>query len=42
MIDPLYGGRSAHDVLQTLLDEPLLSAYDAVRFDAERHHQGRL
>jgi MoCo/4Fe-4S cofactor protein with predicted Tat translocation signal len=31
MIDPLYGGRSAHDVLQTLLDEPLLSAYDAVR-----------
>jgi len=31
MIDPLYGGRSAHDVLQTLLDESLLSAYDAVR-----------
>ncbi len=31
MIDPLYGGKSAHDVLQTLLDEPMLSAYDAVR-----------
>ena len=31
MIDPLYGGKSAHHVLQTLLDEPLLSAYDAVR-----------
>jgi MoCo/4Fe-4S cofactor protein with predicted Tat translocation signal len=31
LIDPLYGGRSAHDVLQTLLDEPMLSAYEAVR-----------
>jgi MoCo/4Fe-4S cofactor protein with predicted Tat translocation signal len=31
MIDPLYGGKSAHDVLQTLLDEPELSAYEAVR-----------
>jgi molybdopterin-containing oxidoreductase family iron-sulfur binding subunit len=31
MIDPLYGGKSAHHVLQTLLDEPLLSSYDAVR-----------
>ncbi|HZB87289.1 MAG TPA: TAT-variant-translocated molybdopterin oxidoreductase [Terracidiphilus sp.] len=31
MIDPLYGGKSAHDVLQTLLDEPLLSTYEAVR-----------
>ena len=31
MIDPLYGGRSAHDVFQALLDEPLLSAYEAVR-----------
>ena len=24
MIDPLYGGHTAHDVFQTLLDEPLL------------------
>ncbi len=31
MIDPLYGGKSAHDVFQTLLDEPELSAYEAVR-----------
>ena len=31
LIDPLYGGKSAHDVLQALLDEPMLSAYDAVR-----------
>ncbi len=31
MIDPLYGGRTAHHVLQTLLDEPMLSPYDAVR-----------
>ncbi|MGA8044438.1 MAG: TAT-variant-translocated molybdopterin oxidoreductase [Terracidiphilus sp.] len=31
MIEPLYGGRSAHDLLQSLLDEPMLSAYEAVR-----------
>ncbi len=31
MIEPLYGGKTAHDVLQSLLDEPLLSAYEAVR-----------
>ena len=31
MIDPLYGGRAAHHVLQALLDEPMLSPYDAVR-----------
>ncbi len=31
LIDPLYGGRSAHDVLQMLLAEPLLSSYAAVR-----------
>jgi molybdopterin-containing oxidoreductase family iron-sulfur binding subunit len=31
LIDPLYGGKTAHDVLQTLLDEPMLSAYEAVR-----------
>ncbi len=31
MIDPLYGGRTAHHVLQTLLDEPMVSPYDAVR-----------
>ena len=31
MIDPLYGGRSAHDVLQSLLESVDLSAYEAVR-----------
>jgi MoCo/4Fe-4S cofactor protein with predicted Tat translocation signal len=31
LIDPLYGGKSAHDVLQTLLNQPDLSAYEAVR-----------
>ena len=38
LIDPLYGGKSAHDVLQLLLNEPGpgayssgLTAYDAVR-----------
>ena len=31
MIDPLYNGRSAHHVFQTLLDQPMVSPYDAVR-----------
>ena len=31
LIDPLYGGRQAHDVFQALLNEPLKSAYEAVR-----------
>ena len=31
LIDPLYGGKTAHDVFQTLLNEPGLSAYEAVR-----------
>jgi MoCo/4Fe-4S cofactor protein with predicted Tat translocation signal len=31
MIDPLWGGKSAHDVVQALLDNPQLSAYEAVR-----------
>jgi molybdopterin-containing oxidoreductase family iron-sulfur binding subunit len=31
LIDPLYGGHTAHEVFQTLLDEPLLSNYKAVR-----------
>ncbi len=31
MIDPLYGGRTAHHVFQTLLSDPLVSPYDAVR-----------
>ncbi len=31
MIDPLYGGHTAHHVLQALLSEPMVSPYDAVR-----------
>jgi MoCo/4Fe-4S cofactor protein with predicted Tat translocation signal len=31
MIEPLYGGKSTHDVFQPLLDQPMSSAYDAVR-----------
>jgi MoCo/4Fe-4S cofactor protein with predicted Tat translocation signal len=31
MIDPLYGGHTAHHVLQMLLNEPMTSPYDAVR-----------
>jgi molybdopterin-containing oxidoreductase family iron-sulfur binding subunit len=31
MIDPLYGGKSAHDVMQTLLDDPARSSYNVVQ-----------
>ena len=31
MIDPLYGGHTAHHVFQALLNDPLVSPYDAVR-----------
>ena len=31
MIDPLYGGKTAHHVLQTLLNDPMQSPYEAVR-----------
>jgi MoCo/4Fe-4S cofactor protein with predicted Tat translocation signal len=31
MIDPLYGGKSAHEVIQSMLDDPDTSAYNAVR-----------
>ncbi len=31
LIEPLYGGHTAHEVFQTLLNEPLLSSYEAVR-----------
>jgi molybdopterin-containing oxidoreductase family iron-sulfur binding subunit len=39
MIAPLYGGHSAHDVLQTLLD-PSVSAYDAVVANAKTYMKG--
>ncbi len=31
MIDPLYGGRTAHHIFQALLNDPMVSPYDAVR-----------
>jgi MoCo/4Fe-4S cofactor protein with predicted Tat translocation signal len=31
MIDPLYGGHSEHEILQSMLDNPDVSPYDAVR-----------
>jgi MoCo/4Fe-4S cofactor protein with predicted Tat translocation signal len=40
MIDPMYGGKSAHDILQTLLDNPQASAYDAVVANAKSSIKG--
>ncbi|MGA8728484.1 MAG: TAT-variant-translocated molybdopterin oxidoreductase [Terracidiphilus sp.] len=31
MIDPLYGGKTAHHILQVLMNDPMESPYDAVR-----------
>lgn len=31
MIDPLYGGHSAHEIVQSLLENPDVSPYEAVR-----------
>ncbi len=31
MIDPLYGGHTAHEIVQSMLAEPDVTAYDAVR-----------
>ena len=42
MIDPLYGGVSAHDVLQGLLENPQLSAYEAVVANAKTYIKGDL
>ncbi len=39
MIDPLYGGKTSHDVLQALLD-PSISAYDAVVANAKTYIKG--
>ena len=40
MIAPMYGGHSAHDVLQSLLDNPQASAYDAVVANAKTYIKG--
>ena len=37
MIEPLYGGRTYHDVLQTLLDNVGLSAYEVVQANAKTY-----
>ena len=31
LIEPLYGGHTSHDLIQALLDDPQVSAYEAVR-----------
>jgi molybdopterin-containing oxidoreductase family iron-sulfur binding subunit len=40
MIAPMYGGHSAHEVLQALLDNPQASAYDAVVANANTYIKG--
>jgi molybdopterin-containing oxidoreductase family iron-sulfur binding subunit len=40
MIEPLYNGKSAHDVLQGLLDNPQASAYDVVQANAKQYIKG--
>jgi len=40
MIDPLYGGKSAHDVFQALLENPQASAYDVVQANAKNYIKG--
>ncbi len=40
MIDPLYGGKSAHDVFQAVLANPQLSAYDVVQVNARTYIKG--
>ena len=40
MIDPLYNGRSAHDILQGLLTNPSDTAYDAVLANARTYIKG--
>jgi len=42
MIDPMYGGRTAHDVFQTLLADPQASAFDAVQANAKTYIKGDL
>ena len=40
MIDPLYGGKTAHDVVQTLLDNPGITAFTAVQTNAKTYLKG--
>lgn len=40
MIDPMYGGKSAHDMFQALSDNPQASAYDVVVANAKTYVKG--
>jgi MoCo/4Fe-4S cofactor protein with predicted Tat translocation signal len=40
MIAPMYGGHSAHEVLQSLLDNPEASAFDVVQENAKTYIKG--
>ena len=40
LIDPLYGGKTAHHVFQTLMNEPMVSPYDSVRETWKSTDQG--
>ncbi len=40
MIDPLYGGRTAHDVLQVLLDNPQATSYEVVQANFKSYSKG--
>jgi MoCo/4Fe-4S cofactor protein with predicted Tat translocation signal len=41
MIDPLYGGKSAHDLMQTLLDDPARSTYATVQANWQSQLSGK-
>ena len=40
MIEPLYEGRTAHDVLQTLLDNPQMTSYEVVQANFKNYSKG--
>ncbi|MGI4854739.1 MAG: TAT-variant-translocated molybdopterin oxidoreductase [Janthinobacterium lividum] len=40
MIDPLYGGQTAHDVLQTLLDNPQMTSAEVVQANFKNYSKG--
>nr|WP_263384977.1 TAT-variant-translocated molybdopterin oxidoreductase [Granulicella arctica] len=40
MIDPLYAGKSGHDIFQALLDDPQASAFDVVQANAKTYLKG--
>ena len=40
MIDPMYGGRTSHDVVQALLPDPGTTAFQAVEANARTYIQG--